>query len=83
MDEGQAGHQTPEAVVIPGGFHGVLLTGNFCAGRHHRCLGPAGRVDDLSNRKLVRSLLLLILRLPSQIRLHEGGGGPAWTSPLR
>lgn len=82
LDEGQAGHQTPKEVVIPGCFHGVLLMGSFCASRRHSCLGPAERVDDLLNRKLVLSLLLLVLGLHSLIQLHEGGGGPAWTSPL-
>lgn len=82
MDKGQAGHQTPEEVVIPDCFHDILVMGSFGAGRHHSCVGSAGRVGGLSNIRLVLSLLLLVLRLHALIQLHEGGGGPAWTSPL-
>lgn len=82
MDKGQAGHKTPKEEVIPDCFHGFLVMGSFGAGRHYSCMGPAGRVDDLSNIRFVLSLLLLVLRLCSLIQLHEGGGGPAWTSPV-
>lgn len=72
------GHQTPKEVVIQGCFRGILLMGSFCAGRHHSCLGTSGRVDDLWNKKLVLSLLLLVLRLHSLIQPRP----PLWIEAM-